>query len=57
MTDRHTIKAVFECPPIPHGDHWVAWSDTLGEESSPYGRGYTKDEAIADLKAQLEDME
>lgn len=54
---RHIIKAAFECPPFPHGDHWVAWSDTLGEDASPYGRGNTMQEAIDDLKAQLEEME
>ena len=54
---RHIIKAVFECPPIPHGDHWVAWSDTLGADASPYGRGDTMQEAIDDLMDQLEEME
>ena len=51
------IEAVFECPPIPHGDHWVAWSDTLGADASPYGRGDTMQEAIDDLMDQLEEME
>ena len=52
----HQIKTAFESPPVPHGDHWVAWSDTLGEDASPYGRGDTKDKARVDLVRQLEEM-
>ena len=54
---KHKIVTAYETPPIPHGDHWVAWSDSLGADASPYGYGQTEREAIEDLKNQLEEME
>jgi hypothetical protein len=53
MTRR--IIAAYEWPPIPVPGFWRAWDDDLGADASPYGQGATKDEAIADLMAQLED--
>lgn len=52
MADRDNmkIKTNFIYPPIPIRTHdWVAWYDSLGEDSSPYGYGRTEVEAIADL--------
>lgn len=36
---------------------YVATSDTLGEDCSPYGEGKTQAAAIDDLDWQLEDIE
>ena len=49
------IKTVYEYPPIPNADHWIAYDDNLGADTSPYGRGATEQEAIDDLMAQMED--
>lgn len=44
------IKTSCVYPPIPIRTHdWVAWYDSLGEDSSPYGYGETEAKAIADL--------
>jgi hypothetical protein len=51
------IVTSFVQPPIPNGDHWIAYSDDLGADASPYGQGQTEQEAIEDLTAQLEDAE
>jgi len=51
------IITSFIQPPIPNGDHWIAYSDDLGADASPYGQGQTEQEAIEDLTAQLEDAE
>jgi len=59
MTRR--IITAFEWPPGPlcyfpeSPGFWRAWDDDMGADASPYGEGATKDEAIADLLAQLED--
>ena len=53
MTRR--IVTDYEHPPIPCPPFWRAWDDDMGADASPYGQGETKDEAIADLMAQLED--
>jgi hypothetical protein len=50
------IVTAFVTPPIPNADHWQAWDDSMGEDSSPYGTGRTEAEAITDLEDQLEDM-
>lgn len=42
-------------PPIPNADHFVAYSDNLGADCSPYGTGPDAASAIEDLEAQLED--
>ena len=55
MTRR--IITAFVCPPIPNADHWTAHDDSMGADSSPYGTGRTEAEAIADLEAQLEELE
>jgi len=34
-----------------------AYSDSLGADDSPYGEGKTREEAIADLDWQLEELE
>ena len=45
----------FEHPPIPiRSFDWAAWEDGR-EESGPYGRGATRDAAIADLFEQIEE--
>ena len=54
MTTRR-IRTVYEHPPIPAPPFWRAWDDDLGADDSPYGQGDTKQEAIDDLMAQLED--
>jgi hypothetical protein len=54
MTRR--IATAFVTPPIPNADHWQAWDDNMGEDSSPYGTDRTEAEAIADLEDQLEGM-
>lgn len=53
MTTRR-IVTVYEHPPTPHPPFWRAWDDDLGADTSPYGQGETKQEAIDDLMAQLE---
>jgi hypothetical protein len=54
MTRR--IVAEYEWPPTPcPTKFWLAWDDDMGADTSPYGQGATKEEAIADLLAQLED--
>jgi hypothetical protein len=54
MTRR--IVTTFVTPPIPNADHWQAWDDNMGADTSPVGMGLTEAEAVADLEAQLEDM-
>jgi hypothetical protein len=53
MTRR--IVTEYEWPPTPYPPFWRAWDDDMGADTSPYGQGETKEEAIADLMAQLED--
>jgi hypothetical protein len=53
MTRR--IITAYEWPPTPAPGFWRAWCDDMGADASPYGQGGTKEEAIADLLAQLED--
>jgi hypothetical protein len=36
---------------------WVAWDDSLGADTSPYGYGATRQEAAEDLEWQLEELE
>ena len=55
MTRR--VITAYEHPPIPVPPFWRAWSDDLGADDSPYGQGATEAEAIADLEAQLEELE
>ncbi len=50
------ILTTFEHPPIPCTPFWRAWADDWGADVSPYGQGATKQEAIDDLMAQLEDF-
>lgn len=46
------IITIYAPPPIPYrGDDWTAVRDGY-EPHDPIGRGVTRDEAIADLKAQ-----
>jgi hypothetical protein len=52
-----TYKTEFETPPIPVRGFWRAWSDDMGADDSPYGQGETEAEALADLMAQIEDMQ
>ena len=49
------IRTNYDYPPIPIRD--MDWSATLDgyEGGDPIGRGHTEDEAIADLKDQLDD--
>ena len=56
MTQPRVITA-FVIPPIPDADHWIAYDDNLGADTSPYGTGATEAEAVDDLKQQLEDTE
>ena len=51
------ITTSFVQPPIPNADHWIAYDDNLGADTSPYGTGATEAEAVDDLKQQLEDMD
>jgi len=53
----HKIIVTFIQPPFPYGDHYVAYSDDLGADDSPYGSGPDAASAIADLERQLEDLE
>ena len=55
MTRR--IATACEWPPTPCPPFWRAWDDSLGADTSPYGQGATKEEAIADLMAQMEDLD
>ena len=55
MTHPRIITS-FVTPPIPNADHWIAYDDNLGADTSPYGMGQTEAEAVDDLKQQLEDM-
>lgn len=53
---KHRIITSLERPPVPVDPFWTAHSDNLGADDSPYGKGATEAEAIADLECQLEDM-
>lgn len=55
MTD-HKIIVSFIQPPIPNCDHYIAYSDDLGADCSPYGQGNDAASAIEDLLWQLEDL-
>ena len=57
MSAQVRIVTTFVQPPIPNADHWIAYDDNLGADSSPYGYGATEHDAIDDLLTQLEDME
>ena len=57
MTRPAFDRTAYEWPPCPLPPMWLAWSDNLGADASPYGQGETEAEAVADLMAQLEDME
>jgi hypothetical protein len=49
------IKTSYVYPPIPiRNMDWAAWDDRLGGDCSPYGRGRTEEEAVADLLEQME---
>jgi hypothetical protein len=52
-----SYTVAYEWPPTPYPPVWRAWCDDMGADTSPYGQGETKEEAIADLLAQLEDKE
>ena len=55
---RHRIVTSHVYPPIPtRGHDWCAWDDNLGEDSSHYGWGATKDEAIADFLDSADESE
>jgi len=56
MTD-HKIIVTFVQPPIPNADHYVAYSDNLGADDSPYGFGPDAASAIKDLEWKLEELE
>lgn len=56
MTD-HKIIVTHIRPPIPNADHYVAYSDSLGADDSPYGTGPDAANAIEDLNWRLEEME
>ena len=43
--------------PTPWGQHWQAWDDRLGADTSPIGNGNTEAAAIADLTVMLAKME
>ena len=43
--------------PTPWGQHWQAWDDRLGADTSPIGNGPTEAAAIADLNDMIADME
>lgn len=46
------ITCEFVCPPIPNRSHdWLAYVD--GEDEGPQGWGKTKEEAIENLKEQI----
>jgi hypothetical protein len=55
MTD-HKIIVSFIQPPIPNYDHYIAYSDDLGADCSPYGQGNDAASAIEDLLWQLEEL-
>jgi hypothetical protein len=40
---------------IPPWDHWIAYDDDMGADTSPIGAGKTEAEAIDDLMQRLED--
>lgn len=52
MTDQKIITQ-YTWPPTPMGGFWEAFSDRLGADTSPVGRGATEEEAIADLLEQM----
>ena len=49
----YQIKVYWE----PWMNAFRAYSDSLGADDSPYGEGKTREEAIADLDWQLEELE
>ncbi len=52
MTPR--IRVSYECTPLPYGGlDWSAWDYERDQDSSPCGRGSTREEAIADLMTLL----
>ena len=51
------IIVSYEQPPIPNADHYLAYSDDLGADDSPYGYGPDAVSAIEDLIDQLADAE
>lgn len=53
----HKIIVSHERPPGPHADHYLAYSDDLGSDCSPYGHGNDAASAIDDLMDQLAEME
>ena len=55
MSD-HKIIVSFIQPPIPNCDHYIAYSDDLGADCSPYGEGVDAASAIEDLLWQLEEL-
>ena len=56
MTERE-IKTEYVYPPIPIRDwDWCAYFDG-DEEGGPVGWGKTKDEALADLAAKIDEGE
>jgi hypothetical protein len=48
------ILTAYDWPPVPLSGWWIAWDDNLGMDTSPIGTGQSEQEAIDDLKAQLE---
>ena len=55
MSD-HKIIVSFIQPPIPNCDHYIAYSDDLGADCSPYGQGVDAASAIEDLLWQLGEL-
>jgi hypothetical protein len=55
-TYKPNIRAYVEYPPGPTPPFWRAYDDNLGADTSPYGVGSTREEAIEDLMWKLEDM-
>jgi hypothetical protein len=54
MITEPRILTAYEWPPVPLSGYWMAWDDNLGVDTSPIGTGQSEQEAIDDLKAQLE---
>jgi hypothetical protein len=54
MQTKPRIITAYTYPVAPFPGFWQAWDDRFGADDSPYGMGATEQEAIDDLRAQLE---
>lgn len=51
-----TPRIVTSSFPTPWGQHFQAWCDRLGADTSPIGNGPTEAAAVAELQDRLADM-